>query len=143
MVASPIMWRRCAEVFVFAAVTTMAIRTWFVEGIIAVVRVAGPSMAEALKGPHLLVPCAECGYGVACDETGAELKLVPRQDASYEFLTIWVDPGDGLIQRTEIFDLLGNRTRVEFRKVSLNQAPDAKLFEFEPPEGVKVVDLTP
>jgi outer membrane lipoprotein carrier protein len=80
---------------------------------------------------------------VACDATQAELRLTPREAASYEFLTIWVDPSEGLINRTEIADLLGTRTLVEFHNVALNQKPDASEFRFEPPAGVSVVELSP
>ena len=79
----------------------------------------------------------------ACEISSAELRLTPREAATYEFLTIWVDPTDGLIQRTEVADLLGNRTLVEFRDMAVNQKPDDSVFEFEPPEGVSVVELTP
>jgi outer membrane lipoprotein carrier protein len=80
---------------------------------------------------------------LSCDATQAELRLTPREAATYEFLTIWVDPSEGLINRTEIADLLGNRTLVEFHKMAVNQKPDASEFRFEPPAGVSVVELTP
>jgi len=80
---------------------------------------------------------------VACDAGQAELKLTPKAAATYEYLVIWVDPGQGLITRTEVVDLLGNRTQVEFHDMRINQKPDAAVFRFEPPEGVSVVELAP
>ena len=79
----------------------------------------------------------------ACNEKQAELRLTPREEATYEFLTIWVDTSTGLIQRTEVSDLLGNKTLVEFRNVRLDQRPDDSLFRFEPPEGVEVIEVDP
>ena len=80
---------------------------------------------------------------LACDATAAELLLTPRAEATYEALTIWVDPTQGLITRTEVLDLLGNRTRIEFQDMQVNQRPDPSVFRFEPPEGVEVIELAP
>ena len=80
---------------------------------------------------------------IACDAGNAELKLTPKAAATYEYLVIWVDPGQGRIIRTEVVDLLGNRTRVEFHDMKINQKPDASVFRFEPPKGVSVVEIAP
>ena len=80
---------------------------------------------------------------LTCSEAQAELRLTPRETSTYEFLTIWVAPDTGEISRTEVSDLLGNRTLVEFHHVRLDQAPDASVFRFEPPEGVEVIELAP
>ncbi|MDH3718419.1 MAG: hypothetical protein OES79_09900, partial [Planctomycetota bacterium] len=57
--------RRCAEIGLFAVVMLLLVRTWFVEGLIAPARVAGPSMAATLKGPHWRVHCSDCGFAFA------------------------------------------------------------------------------
>jgi outer membrane lipoprotein carrier protein len=80
---------------------------------------------------------------LSCQPAAAELLLVPREPASYEKLQILVDPATGDVSRTEVVDLLGNSTRVEFRNLEVNRHPPASTFRFDPPEGVSVVDLTP
>lgn len=76
-----------------------------------------------------------------CAGTSWELELFPLRETTYEKLRIRVDPGTGDLVQTRIVDLLGNVTTVDFREIEVNLSPDAKVFEFDPPEGVNVVDL--
>jgi len=76
-----------------------------------------------------------------CDADVAELELIPREPASYEKLAIGVDRKTGQILHSTIFDLLGNETRVAFSNLRTNTDPDPALFTFDPPDGVKVIDL--
>lgn len=78
---------------------------------------------------------------VACEEAASELELVPRQPASYERLRLRIDARNGDVLRTQIVDLLGNRTEVAFRDIEVDTAPGPELFRFEPPEGVRVIEL--
>ena len=79
---------------------------------------------------------------VSCDETAAELELVPRQPATYEKLYLHVDPSSGDVRQTRIVDLLGNVTVVEFRDQRFNLKPSDSEFHFQVPEGAKVIELT-
>ena len=78
---------------------------------------------------------------VACEAAATELELVPRQPASYERLRLRIDARSGDVLRTEIVDLLGNHTVVAFRDIEVDTAPGPELFRFEPPEGVRVIEL--
>ena len=77
----------------------------------------------------------------SCGGEGIELELIPRTDASYERLGLRVVRATGEVSATRIVDLFGNVTEVTFRNLRTNQDPPASTFGFEPPEGVRVIDL--
>jgi outer membrane lipoprotein carrier protein len=79
----------------------------------------------------------------ACDATAAQLTLLPREPASYERLGIRADPRSGDVLETRIVDLLGNETRVRFSGIEANRKPSAGVFQFEVPEGVRVIEVAP
>lgn len=72
-----------------------------------------------------------------------ELVLDPKQDASYERLRLWASPQTGDIVRTSLVDLFGNETTMSFSNPIVNQPAASGTFEFEPPAGMRVIDLTP
>lgn len=76
-----------------------------------------------------------------CGEERVRLELRPKREATYERLDLAVDPETGLVQATSVHDLFGNRTDVVFEEVRLDTDPDPALFRFEPPEGVRVLEL--
>jgi outer membrane lipoprotein carrier protein len=78
---------------------------------------------------------------VSCDESAAELELVPRQPATYEKLFLHVDAKTGDVRQTRIVDLLGNVVVVEFSEQQLNLGPADAEFQFQVPEGAKVIEL--
>ena len=78
-----------------------------------------------------------------CDPEGAVLELLPRKAASYQRLTLGVVLPAGDITWTELVDLLGNTTRLEFSDLAFDTKPEASLFSFDPPPGSKVIDLVP
>ncbi len=80
---------------------------------------------------------------LSCAETEIELELTPRRPASFEKLRVRTDPARGDLTRTEIVDLLGNVTTVSFSATQANLDPAAEIFRFEPPDGVRVIDLGP
>jgi len=77
----------------------------------------------------------------SCEADNAHLDLRPRADASYERIELRVALPSGEIRETTVHDLFGNRTQVVFEDVAINTAPEASLFRFEPPEGVRVLSL--
>lgn len=79
----------------------------------------------------------------ACEDGRVELRLLPRQEASYERLGLTVEPESGDIVETTIVDLLGNETRIRFSELRVDQHPAADRFRFTVPEGVEVIDLVP
>lgn len=77
------------------------------------------------------------------DAESVELRLTPRSGATYERLGLTVSPSSGEVQATEVIDLFGNATRIAFRDVKTNpEVPDA-TFRFTPPDGTRVIDLSP
>lgn len=76
-----------------------------------------------------------------CAEPVVTLELVPRRDATYEKLALVVERATGEVKETRVHDLVGNATRVVFQGMRVNQSPAASTFVFEPPAGVKVVEL--
>jgi outer membrane lipoprotein carrier protein len=74
-----------------------------------------------------------------CTAEYVTLDLLPKQDATYERLGLVSDPKTGDILETSLVDLFGNRTVIRFQRMVVNQAPDAKIFAFEAPEGVEVI----
>ena len=76
-----------------------------------------------------------------CSRELFDLELVPRQAATYEKLQVFIDPATGDLVQTRIVDLLGNETVVEFSEIEVNRDPDPATFEFEPPSGVRVIEL--
>ncbi len=76
-----------------------------------------------------------------CDAADARLELIPRRPASYEKLRIRTDPRSGEILATTVVDLLGNVTEVSFTEIRSNLDPPSELFRFDPPSGVRVIDL--
>jgi outer membrane lipoprotein carrier protein len=76
-----------------------------------------------------------------CGDAASLLDLVPRQAATYERLQARIDPRSGELLETTVIDLLGNATTVALRDLRVNRDPAASLFRFEPPPGVRVLDL--
>jgi outer membrane lipoprotein-sorting protein len=70
-----------------------------------------------------------------------ELELVPREPSSYERLRLRIDAHTGDVVQTEIVDLLGNRTQVDFEEIEVDFGAEPGLFRFEPPAEVRVIDL--
>ena len=79
----------------------------------------------------------------ACNAEGAVLELLPRKAASYQRLTLGVVLPAGDITWTELVDLLGNTTRLDFNDLAFDTKPEASLFSFEPPPGTKIIDIAP
>jgi len=78
-----------------------------------------------------------------CQGERVALRLEPREPASYERLVLEVAAASGEVVATEVVDLFGNTTRVAFANVRANTDPDPGVFRFEPPEGVRVIEVAP
>lgn len=80
---------------------------------------------------------------LVCEEGRAELELVPREPATFEKIGVAVDPATGDLTRTRLVDLIGTEIEVALFELAVNQSPPDRLFRFEAPEGVRVMDLQP
>ncbi len=100
---------------------------------------------EFLLGDGMLLESFDVSSpGCEPDAEGVvELVLDPKTDASYERLRLWASRESGDIARTSLVDLFGNETTMSFSNAIVNEPRDAATFEFEPPEGMSVIDLTP
>ncbi|HUS39328.1 MAG TPA: S26 family signal peptidase, partial [Pirellulales bacterium] len=54
--------RRWLQFSVLSLILFVLLRTWCIEGLVVPIRVAGPSMAYALKGPHASITCDACSF---------------------------------------------------------------------------------
>lgn len=57
----------------------------------------------------------------------------------YETMRLFIDPQSYLIQRAEGADSYGKRSVITFSDIALNPPLAGKLFQYEPPEGARVV----
>jgi len=78
-----------------------------------------------------------------CEGSSVHLFLTPREPASYERLEMDVDSASGVITRTVVLDVLGNRTEIAFAELEINRDPAPERFEFQVPEGVRELRLSP
>jgi outer membrane lipoprotein carrier protein len=67
------------------------------------------------------------------------LELTPR-DIESQYETVRLGFRDGDLAAMELFDNLGQKTRIAFQDIRRNPSLERRLFEFTPPEGVDVVD---
>lgn len=76
-----------------------------------------------------------------CDAPVVTLALTPLRPSHFESLELGVDAKTAIVAETTVVDLFGNRTRVTFEDLRENTGPDATLFRFEPPAGVRVIEV--
>lgn len=69
------------------------------------------------------------------------IKLVPKDPEEGMEVFIWVD-GEWVVRKISYSDEIGNETTYLLRKVKINPKLK-KIFNFEVPKGVEVVDLRP
>lgn len=72
--------------------------------------------------------------------TADVLELTPRGDAGFRRLVIRVDRDDALVRRFEVEEANGVTRRFELRDLEINPSLPDSLFEFTPPEGVRVIE---
>ncbi len=69
------------------------------------------------------------------------LKLVPREDAGFAHLELWLDPKSHQLRESVVVDLFGNRTAVRFGSVIENSGIGERDFSLTVPDGTEVIDL--
>ncbi len=70
------------------------------------------------------------------------LDLVPKDEATRQMLgtvTVAVDPETFLVKEAQMTDALGNRNKLVFNEVQVNQKIEDKEFTFKVPEGVEII----
>jgi outer membrane lipoprotein carrier protein len=67
------------------------------------------------------------------------VRLKPKSsDSDFKAIELWL--ADGTPTRMKFLDQLGGNTDINFSKIETNKKNDEKLFHFDPPKGVEVVD---
>lgn len=59
--------RQAVAITLAALAVLIAVRLWFVDGLLRTVRIEGPSMASAFDGAHYAVVCDDCRFPFRCD----------------------------------------------------------------------------
>ncbi len=99
-------------------------------------------MFEQLKKDHTLKVEADADFdGEKCWVIAATPKSPsPGMPARQTYM---FRQSDGLMSKTESFDAAGKKlSTAEMTKYKLNEKMDKATFEFTPPEGVEVMDMT-
>ena len=65
--------------------------------------------------------------------------LTPLAGASYRRARVWIDTGNHVIRRVELHEQSENVRTLTLSNVDLGSTPDPALFEFEVPEGARVM----
>ncbi len=69
------------------------------------------------------------------------LTLTPKEPTShYRQLQFVLDPETFQVSKTTIFDPYGNTNEIDFRNTRVNRNLSASGFEFEPPEGARLLN---
>jgi outer membrane lipoprotein carrier protein len=68
------------------------------------------------------------------------LTLVPKEDAGYRSLKVWIDDRDGLARRFAIVEHNGATRTFTFATLEKNPTLGDDLFQFTPPPGVRIVE---
>jgi len=76
-----------------------------------------------------------------CDAPIVTLLLTPLRPSHFESLELGVDAKTAAVAETTVVDLFGNRTHVGFVDLRENTRPDATLFRFDAPAGVRVIEV--
>ena len=70
------------------------------------------------------------------------LDMTPRNEqAPFRAVRLWVRRTDGVVPRLRVVDLNDMEMVFELSQISFDPSVDAESFQFEPPEGVEVIDL--
>jgi len=62
-------------------------------------------------------------------------------DASFEDVTLWINPASRIIERLRVRDANGSVITIRLQDISINPGLSDTTFRFDPPEDVEVVDL--
>jgi outer membrane lipoprotein carrier protein len=69
-----------------------------------------------------------------------QVELVPKDpEPSLVKARIWLEPESHLIQQVMLVDFFGNKNQLTFEDIDLNVELEESLFEFDPPEGVEIM----
>jgi outer membrane lipoprotein carrier protein len=68
------------------------------------------------------------------------LTLVPRTDAGYKSMKVWIDAQDALVRRFQIVEPTGAVVEFQLSNVVVNPTLGNETFRFTPPAGAQVIE---
>lgn len=106
---------------------------------------------EDTQGASIDKMLASLNGGYECDSIGKEklgdselaiVKMLPKNDTlPIKYMQIWIDERDLLIRKMQVVDLNEYSTTYTIDKMKFNSHISDRVFQFEPPKGVEIVDM--
>lgn len=100
-----------------------------------------PTSLKFLMGEGDLLSDFEISFTSESKPSAPELELIPKKSTpKYKKVHFRVDPETFRVEETTVYDPYGNSNRIDFKSTQLNlNLPDSG-FEFEPPEGARLLN---
>jgi outer membrane lipoprotein carrier protein len=100
-----------------------------------------PTSLKFLMGQGDLLADFDISFTSDSKASAPELELIPKQSTpKYQRVHFQVDPETFRVEETTVYDPYGNSNRINFKSTQLNlNLPDSG-FEFEPPEGARLLN---
>jgi chaperone LolA len=95
--------------------------------------------AQFLGDPAVRFRYTLHGQETVDNRTTHVLTMVPKEEAGYERLKVWVDERDSLVRRFELTEHNGTVRRFDLANLRVNPELNDALFRFTPPAGVRIV----
>jgi outer membrane lipoprotein carrier protein len=100
-----------------------------------------PTSLKFLMGQGNLLQDFDVGFTDESTAERPELELVPEKPTpKYKKLHFQVDPEVYQVEKTTVFDPYGNTNEIDFGEAKLNSNLPDSGFEFEPPEGARLLN---
>ena len=100
-----------------------------------------PTTLRFLMGEGDLLEDFDVAFARGSTAEVPRLELTPKVPTShYRMIHFEVDPESFQVMKTTIFDPYGNRNEIDFRNVRVNRNLPESGFEFEPPEGARLLN---
>lgn len=100
-----------------------------------------PTSLKFLMGQGNLLADFDIEFTEASTDEAPELELVPKEPTpKYKKLHFQVDPKTLQVAKTTVFGPYGNTNTIEFAEPQLNQNLPDSGFDFEPPEGARLLN---
>lgn len=80
------------------------------------------------------------GSQKAAGRSAYVLTLVPRENAGYKSMKVWVDANDSLVRRFQITEQTGAKVEFQLSNLKVNPVLANDIFRFTPPAGAQVIE---
>lgn len=96
--------------------------------------------AQFIGDPEARFQATYDGTATLDGRTTNVLTLVPRTNAGYRSMKVWIDAQDHLVRQFEITDAQGVVRHIELQHIVVNPTLPDSLFHFTPPPGARIID---